>query len=91
MSYLFAGKSLDDCLEVLADRGWNARDVADYLVVELPDSIPIDATVDDVIETQGLDIPEDFMEVIEWETVRVFVQEALDAYFALRSEMMEEG
>jgi hypothetical protein len=91
MSYLFAGKSLDDCLEVLADRGWNARDVADYLVVELPDSIPIDATVDDVIETQGLDIPEDFMGVIEWETVRVFVQEALDAYFALRSEMMEEG
>lgn len=90
MSYLFAGKSLDDCLEVLADRGWNARDVADYLVVELPDSIPIDATVDDVIETQGLDIPENFTGVIEWETVRVFVQEALDAYFALRSEMMEE-
>jgi len=91
MSYLFAGKSLDDCLEVLADRGWNARDVADYLVVELPDSIPIDATVDDVIETQGLDIPEEFMGVIEWETVRVLVEEAIDAYFALSSEMMEEG
>ena len=88
MSYLFAGKSLDDCLEVLADRGWNARDVADYLVMELPDSIPVDATVDGVIEAQGVYIPENFREVIEWEAVKAFVQEELDAYFALRSEMV---
>lgn len=59
MSHLFAGNSLESCLEILADKDWNARDVADYLVNELPENIPLDTEAREIIEHYGLDITED--------------------------------
>lgn len=87
MSNLFAGNSLEGCLQILADKNWNARDVADYLVVEVPENIPHDTKAWEIIEVYKSDIPEDAMESIDWGTVGTYVEEWLESFFAERAEI----
>ncbi|MGE1153983.1 hypothetical protein [Pseudomonas kitaguniensis] len=86
MSYLFAGKSMEGCLEILANKDWNARDVADYLVCGLPEDLPLDTETWEIFEFYRLDIPEDAMEIIDWGTVETYVKEWLESFFAERAE-----
>lgn len=86
MSHLFAGNSLEDCLEILADKDWNAQDVADYLVDELPENIPLDTKAWEIIEFYQSDIPEDTKKIIDWCTVETYVEEWLKSFFAERVE-----
>lgn len=86
MNHLFAGNSLEDCLKILADKDWNARDVADYLVGELPENIPLDTKAWEIIEVYQSNIPEDAMKIIDWGTVETYVEEWLESFFAERTE-----
>lgn len=86
MSYLFAGNSLEGCLEILAEKDWCARHVADFLVTELPECVPLDTVACHITEYYGADIPEDARTAIDWGTVEVYVEEWLEDFFAQRGE-----
>ena len=86
MSHLFAGNSLEGCLEILADKDWNARDVADYLIDELPENTPLDTKAWEIIEVYQSNIPEDAMKIIDWGTVENYVEEWLESFFADHTE-----